>query len=339
MSGPAPVSVLMPVYQAAATLPAALHSLAQQSHGHFTCIAVDDGSTDGSRDILEQQAREDERFQVLGIPHAGICTALNTGLQAIRSPAIARMDADDIARPHRLERQLERLQDPAIGLVGCRVAFGGDAACQGGYARYVDWTNGLLTPEAIARNRFVESPLPHPSVLFRRSLIEQYGGYREGDFPEDYDCWLRWLEAGIRMVKVDEELLTWNDPPDRLSRVDPRYRPAAFYAHKAGYLAQWLKRNNAHHPAVYIWGSGRTTRQRTEHLRTHGIEFRAYVDIDPAKIGKTIKGIPVIAPEELPPPGAAFVIPYVGTRGARAKTEAWLRARGYQAGLHWISAA
>ena len=56
MSDPTPVSVLMPVYQAAAPLPAALHSLAQQSHGNFTCIAVDDGSTDGSRDILEQHA-------------------------------------------------------------------------------------------------------------------------------------------------------------------------------------------------------------------------------------------------------------------------------------------
>jgi hypothetical protein len=77
---------------------------------------------------------------------------------------------------------------------------------------------------------FVEASVAHPSVMFRRELLEKYGGYRDGPFPQDYELWLRWLEAGVRFGKVDAELLTWNDPPQRLWRTDTRYSVEAFYA-------------------------------------------------------------------------------------------------------------
>ena len=107
------------------------------------------------------------------------------------------------------------------------------------------WTNGLLTHEEIALARFVESPLAHPSVMFRRSLVERWGGYAEGAFPEDYELWLRWLDAGVRMEKLADPLLIWNDSPTRLSRRDPRYAAEAFYRVKARYLARWLAPQHA----------------------------------------------------------------------------------------------
>src|SRR6185436_16591977 len=112
---------------------------------------------------------------------------------------------------------LRTSENRPIGLVGCLVEFGGDRSASEGYALHVDWINALTTPDEIALNRFVESPLAHPSVMFRRELVEKHGGYRAGDFPEDYELWLRWMEAGARMGKVPRVLLTWQDGPGRLS--------------------------------------------------------------------------------------------------------------------------
>lgn len=67
----------------------------------------------------------------------------------------------------------------------------------------------------VALRRFVESPVAHPSVMFRRDLLAQHGGYAAGDFAEDYELWLRWMDAGVRFGKVNAELLVWNDPPAR----------------------------------------------------------------------------------------------------------------------------
>jgi hypothetical protein len=175
--------------------------------------------------------------------------------------------------------------------------------------------------------------------MFRRELVDRWGGYRDGDFPEDYELWLRWLEAGVRMEKLTEFLLVWNDSPTRLSRCDRRYDEEAFYRLKARYLARWLAAHNPHHPAVIVWGAGRISRKRARHLVDRGVTIVAYVDIDPNKVGRSIAGRPVLHPVELPAPGKAFVVSYVSTSDAREEIEANLLARGYQAGRDHILAA
>ena len=176
-------------------------------------ILVDDGSKDGGSE-LAQNLPNDPRIQLLGQPHFGIVTALNKGLGVARGQIIARMDADDVCDPERLGRQLDYMEkNPEVGLVSCLVEHVGTDSSQQGYAEYVRWINSLTTPEQIYLQRFVESPFAHPSVMFRKELVDQFGGYREGDFPEDYDLWLRWLQAGVRMAKVPEELLQWRDLP------------------------------------------------------------------------------------------------------------------------------
>jgi hypothetical protein len=267
----------------------------------------------------------------------GLVAALEAGLAAATGDLVARLDADDVCAPERLARQRAYLESyPEVGLVASRVTFGGAAA---GYARYVDWTNDLLTHEAIALARFVESPLVHPSVMFRRGLLERWGGYRDGAFPEDYELWLRWLEAGVRMEKLAEPLLFWNDSPARLSRRDPRYDPEAFYRVKAGFLARWLATHNPFHPSIVLWGAGRVTRRRARSLLEQGIRVEAFVDIDPCKVGRAVDGRPVVSPEALPPAGRAFVVSYVGGAGAREHIEAYLRACGRRPGADYILAA
>ena len=334
------ISVLMPVFNAASVLPRAVRSVLGQDFRDLELVVVDDGSTDDSGTILEQARQRDDRVRPIHTDHGGITAALNAGLHACRAPLVCRMDADDECLPIRLTLQKRWLDvHPGHGLVSGRVRFGGTPVTSRGYALHVDWTNGILSEEEISLSRFVESPFPHPSVMFRRNLVKRHGGYREGQFPEDYELWLRWMDAGVRMGKVPEEVLVWYDSPERLSRSDTRYSFHAFYRCKAVYLARWLTRHNSHHPDVLVWGAGRETRKRAEHLVEHGVRIKAYIDIDPRKIGQTIHGRAVLGENQIPAPEDAFVLSYVGSRGAREDILQRLRTRGFVPGRNCLPAA
>ena len=339
MATPA-ISVVLPAFNAAGGLPASMASVLAQTDPDFELVVVDDGSTDETAAVAECLRAGDPRVRIVRVPHGGIVPALNAGLAAAQAPLIARMDADDWSHPerHRLQRAFLETH-PDVGLTASLVRFGGDRETHAGYAAHVDWINTVRTPAQVGLNRFVESPFAHPSVMFRRELVDLYGGYRDGEFPEDYELWLRWLDRGVGMAKVEEELLLWNDPPSRLSRTDSRYSFRAFYRCKAEYLARWLARHNPFHPDVVVWGAGRETRKRAEFLTDHGVTIRAYVDIDPRKIGNTIAGRPVLAEEQVPEAGSCFVLSYVAARGARDDIRARLGRRGYSEGTDFLAAA
>lgn len=330
----------MPVRDAAATLGAAIDSVRAQTETAWELIAVDDGSTDASPALLRSYEAGDRRIRVAVAPRRGLVAALNAGVAAATAPFIARMDADDIALPERLDRQRRHLESqPSVGLVASRVVFDGDRARGAGYARYVDWTNTLLTDAQIRLARFVESPFAHPSVMFRRGVVDRLGGYVDGDAPEDYELWLRWLDAGVRMEKLPDALVRWRDRPDRLSRRDPRYSADAFDRVRARYLARWLAAHNPHHPAVVIWGAGRTGRRRARTLAAHGVTISAWIDIDPRKLGRRVDAALVIPPDALPAPGRCFVVSYVAAHDARDVIAAHLEQCGYRAGEHYLLAA
>jgi glycosyltransferase involved in cell wall biosynthesis len=341
------VSVLLPVRDAGRTVARALTGVCAQTLADWELIAVDDGSIDETRRILEAAAKADPRIRIVVRPREGIVAALNAGLELAKGNFVARMDADDEVHPERLAEQVAFLDAPAnhdVGVAGCLVEHGGDPSVTAGYALHVAWLNSLVTADEIALNRFVESPLAHPSVMFRRELVEFHGGYRDGPFPEDYELWLRWLDAGVRMAKVPRVLLRWNDPPERASRTDPRYSPEAFFATKAPWIARWLRRHGlgtGDTRSLLVWGAGRPTRKRAERLAAEGVSIAGYVDIDPRKATTAIGGTgkPVLLADELPPPSEAFVLGYVSSRGARALVRAALIGRGYTEGRDFLMCA
>lgn len=330
----------MPVWNACETVAAAVKSIRSQSFEAWELIAVDDGSEDGTREWLDTLAVDKSRLRVVSLTHGGIARALNAGLAHCRAPYVARMDADDVSLPERLELQCQFLDEhPDVGLVGTCVAYGGDREQQQGYAEYVDWSNALVTEDAIRLNRFVESPFAHPSVMFRRSLIEEWGGYSEKEEPEDYELWLRWFSHEVKMAKLPQVLFQWNDLPGRLSRVASQYSVDAFFRCKARYLAQWFKDNEKCDVPLFVWGAGRVTRKRAEWLCDYGLTIAGYVDIDAKKVGQRLGGREVIACDDLPEAGKVFVLSYVSSRGARDKIEAYLIKRGYRAGCdYWLAA-
>jgi glycosyltransferase involved in cell wall biosynthesis len=323
----------MPVYNAEASVFQTLESLRAQTFQPLEIIVVNDGSTDGTLKIL--QAQKD--IHLINRPHRGIVPALNDGLAAAQGEYIARMDADDLCHPNRIGQQVAHLDKfPTLGMVGSRVEFGGDREQHKGYAGYVNWINTLIDPDEIALSRFIESPFAHPSMMFRRKLVEQFGNYRNGPFPEDYELWLRWMANGVKAGKVDQKLITWNDPPTRLSRTDERYSVDAFYRMKADYLFQWLEQHNPHHPEVVVWGAGRVTRKRAAILQNCGLKITQYIDLKKRVLDC---GTPVIHHEDIPSPESCFILPMVGNRGARSKIRAFLKERGFTEGRNCIFAA
>jgi glycosyltransferase involved in cell wall biosynthesis len=332
------VSIILPVYNAAATLPAALASIAGQTFTAWECLIIDDGSCDDSAARAAQQAAYDARFRLLRHAHGGIVAALNAGLAAARAPLIARMDADDTCAPQRLARQVALLnENPAIGVAACRVRHVSDGSVGAGFRAYVTWCNTILTPDDHARNRFVEAPLVHPTAMFRRSLVARYGGYDAAHvWPEDYELWLRWMAHGVRFAKVPDVLFDWYDRPTRLSRTDARYATMAFYACKTHYLVRGPLRGCRR---VAVWGAGRAARQRAALLTQAGIQIACYIDVDPRKIGRCVASVPVLAPEMLSRVHDMPLLIYVANRGARDAIRAYLRGTRFNEGKNlWFVA-
>jgi glycosyltransferase involved in cell wall biosynthesis len=329
-----PLSILFPVRNAEKTLLSAVNSLLAQDFSDFELILIEDGSQDRTAEIARKLAGEDARIICVEQSHLGIAAALNAGFKRSSGRYIARMDADDYSFPSRLRKQKEFLDmETSIGLVSCLVEFGGE---DGGYKLYVDWINGLTEPEEIALNRFIESPVAHPSVMFRRSLVETFGGYDEGPAPEDYELWLRWMDAGIRMAKLPEVLLKWNDPPDRISRTHPNYSVEAFARVKAKYLSRWLERHNPFHPNVWVWGAGRKTRRRVDFLVEHGVRILAYLDVKVPGTGQTPEGIPVLDYRSYSKHPDSFLISMVNNRGVRTEIRDFLSSAGKREGVDFL---
>jgi hypothetical protein len=209
-----------------------------------------------------------------------------------------------------------------------------------GFRIYMDWLNSLVNPEDIRREIFVESPLAHPSVMFRRDLVLEAGGYQEHGWPEDYDLWLRLYLRGTAFQKVPEILLGWREWPDRLTRTDSRYSLENFLRAKAHYLLPGPLKGR---DGVFIWGAGMVGRRLSKHLLREGALLTAFIDIDPEKIWRTRRGKPVIPPEELPDWLGKYrnpvVLAAVGSRGARAIIRARLIGLGLVEGQDWWGAA
>jgi hypothetical protein len=178
----------------------------------------------------------------------------------------------------------------------------------------------------------------HPSVVVRRELLEAAGGWRDLGWPEDYDLWLRLFAAGTRFAKVERFLFFWRDHRSRLTRTDPRYAVPRFLACKAHHLARGPL---ADARRVVLWGAGQTGRRLAKHLRTEGVAIDAVVDIDPAKIGRTLRGVPVISPENLPGRlgDGVVVLAAVASRGARDLIRARLVALGLDEGRTFFCVA
>jgi len=331
----------MPCYNIDKTLDETLQSLLQQTHNEFEIVAVDDGSQDDTLAILRDNSEQDARVKVLALPHQGIIPAMNAGLQSCRGKYVARMDADDIALPQRLEKQSAYLDaHPDTALVSCLVRGFPQDSLQEGFRIYIEWLNSLKTDGDICREIFIESPLAHPSVMYRKDAVMRLGGYQERGWAEDYDLWLRMYLTGMRFAKLPEVLLEWREHPQRLTRTDSRYSLENFLRAKAHYLMQGPLKDR---DAVIIWGAGMNGRRLSKHLLRLDCPLTAFIDVDTDKIGKTRHGVNIFAVEDLEGIWAAYENPVllsaVGSRGKRKLIREYLEKVELVEGTDWWAVA
>jgi glycosyltransferase involved in cell wall biosynthesis len=324
-------------------LPEAIESIRAQTFGDFEVVAVDDGSTDQTFAQLFTWAQRDGRVRVLQGHGRGLVPALATALAAARGELVARMDADDVAEPERLERQVAMLDgDPTLAACGTGVQYFPADQVRDGARRYQDWINALTTHAEIARDIFVECPIPHPTLVARRHVLLAVGGYRDMGWPEDYDLILRIWAAGYRMAKLPDILYRWRERDDRASRVDPRYAPERFREAKVHFLQRTLLAGGR--PAV-IWGAGPIGKAFARDLARAGTSIVAFVDLDPRKIGQEVHGAPVVAPDraaEFAGAGSdhrALILAAVGQDGARQDIRDACRAAGLVEGEDFVAIA
>jgi len=212
MSAPK-VSVLLPVFNADRYLRLAIDSILTQTFTDFELIIINDGSTDGSRQILESYV--DPRIQLIHQANAGLPISLNRAIKVARGQYLARQDADDVSLPSRLSEQVHYLDaHPQCALLGTAAQIiEEDTLSQRTLSHPTD--NGEIQIKLLFYNCFV-----HSSVMIRKAALDQSGLYPEDPNkfpPEDYDLWLRIAQHG-EINNLQKVLLHYRELPHSISR-------------------------------------------------------------------------------------------------------------------------
>lgn len=308
----------MPARNGGEFLLVAVESILGQSLTGLELLLVDDHSSDGS---LQNLANADPRLKVIKCSGRGVVSAFNQGMAECRGRFIARMDADDIAMPQRFEAQLAYLENnPSVDIAGACVEIISEEPLAGGNLHYQKWLNSVRSPGQIRRQLFIESPIPNPTALFRREALFQLSGYRDVEWPEDYDLFLRADAAGMRMGKPDGVLLQWREHGKRLTRTDERYSRLRFQQAKAHFLA----RHRLPAGPVIIWGAGPGGRQFHDLLKAEDKAVQGFIDVHPRRIGGSKRGLPVWSHDAPGDWADGVILVAVGARGVKAEIRSLL---------------
>lgn len=345
------ISVLLPIYNAEATLETCLRSLIRQTLTSWECVLVDDGSTDRSRALVRRVAARDGRFRLIEAEHRGLVASLNLGLEHCRAPIVARMDADDWMHRDRLSLQLRALREaPQLAGIGTHVRIfprrtsgagrerplpGESAQTRKGRGGYEAWLNAISSTHDVMCESYIECPIAHPSLAVRREVLDTYR-YRDMDWPEDYDLVLRLLTAGEKLAVVPRRLLAWRDHEGRLSRTSPRYGLDRFVACKAHHLSRSLLRGRKDY---VLWGYGSTGRSLANALARLDLAPSHIVEVHPRRIGQRIRDAEVISPDELALLARRPVVASVAGAGARREIRETLTKLKYREGRDFVCAA
>jgi glycosyltransferase involved in cell wall biosynthesis len=218
------VSVVIPAYNAAATLDETLRSARSQTHHALEIIVVDDGSTDATRSLAHQHAAVDDRVQVVTQKNAGVAAARNNGWRRARSDLIAFLDADDLWAPTKIERQLRALEagGPRVGLVYCwYVRIDGTGAI-------ISAAEGPRYEGDVLDRLFVDNFVGNgSSPLVRRQALIDANGFESAlrnagaEGCEDLLFYCRVAEK-YRFAVVPEHLIGYRSLPQNMSSDRPR---------------------------------------------------------------------------------------------------------------------
>jgi glycosyltransferase involved in cell wall biosynthesis len=268
------VSVVMPVFNGLPYLADAIDSVLAQTVEAFEFIIVDDGSSDGSRDLLEHYAARDRRIRVLrNETNLGIAESLNRGMSQCRGEYIARMDADDVSLPARLQQQVEFMdKSPDVGVCGTWFTTMGEES--------TTYSHPLSDAQIKAHHLLRDTAICHPTAFVRRSVWSASGVTYRGDEVPAEDLWL-WIRLGFvtRLANVPQSLLNYRVHPFQAStrgRASQRARAAAarlFFVERI--LSRPLTDNDKSAHAALSGQTGIATPAEFDRVRQYAVELTA----------------------------------------------------------------
>jgi len=199
----ATLSVILPIHNGMPYLIEAIGSLLQQTFQDFVVLAIDNGSSDGTKEYLT--ALRSAKIRYVRLEEKSLVNALNKGLELADTPFIARMDADDISHPSRFEKQIAFLnRNSEVGLVGCNGQY---LSAAGG--RHYNWDVPLHHDQIIETMMRNQNAMAHPTIMFRDGAVKPYGGYDSRYFPcEDYELFLR-IGDRTKLANLPDRLHQW----------------------------------------------------------------------------------------------------------------------------------
>lgn len=198
------ISVIMPVYNGEKFLRGAIDAVLNQDFTDFEFIILNDGSTDGTAEIVRSYSDPRIRF-VENDGNKGIVYTLNRGIELATSPFIARIDADDNCLPNRFSAQLNYLQaNPDVDVLATTVTLIDEKDQEVGV-----WEDDrrYVRPAAIYKQIPINNCISHPTILARTAILKQYGYKASQQGSEDYDLWMRLLASGKHIHKLDQPLV------------------------------------------------------------------------------------------------------------------------------------
>jgi teichuronic acid biosynthesis glycosyltransferase TuaG len=213
------VSVLTPAYNSAAFIGETIESVLRQTWSDLELLIIDDGSSDGTLDVAHAIARGDARLKSFSSPHGGPAAARNVGLEHAGGRFIALLDSDDVWEPRYLSEQLSLLyQHPEIAIVSANVVSRGGPFDGTPFWPITSGTHELQTHEPIAQEDAVSV-----FAVFRREVVERIGGFKAAyTGNEDYEFWLRAMDAGFRVLQNRAVLGRYRRRPGSVSSDEVR---------------------------------------------------------------------------------------------------------------------
>jgi glycosyltransferase involved in cell wall biosynthesis len=210
------ITILMSVYNGESWLQIALESVMQQTFSDFEFIIINDGSTDRSLEIIERMAASDSRIQLVDKSNSGLTQSLNLGIKVANGEWIARIDADDIWKPTKLQTQYELAQkDPSLVLIGT-----GSELIDGGGNILKNFLYPASNPRLLSNLTLAGPCFAHSSAIYRTATARQLGGYRSRfKFAQDRDLWLRLSEVG-KIASIPHALVSIRLHPAQITNLD-----------------------------------------------------------------------------------------------------------------------
>ncbi|MCB9190513.1 MAG: glycosyltransferase family 2 protein [Flavobacteriales bacterium] len=281
------ISILMPVKNAEPFLAECLDSILAQTERNWELLAVDDGSSDLSFEILNEYA-QGTRIRVFKNTGKGIIDALRLAFSESCGEFITRMDADDRMAPRKLEFLKRDLKSFGKGNLAIgQVKYFSETEVGDGYRRYEQWLNGLTETGTNYADIYKECVIPSPCWMVYRSDLDDCGAFEPNIYPEDYDLCFRFYQQGLKVIPSQEVLHFWRDHPDRSSRTDQNYADNRFLELK---LNWFLELDHNPDQELILWGAGAKGKFIAKLLQERSIQFR-WVCNNEKKIGKHVYGI------------------------------------------------